>query len=51
MLMIKKSSLNSHADCIIPNKVCYEHEHLHEETLKVIDGRDMLDVTEDKLIY
>ena len=49
--MIKKSSLSGHTDCIRSNKACYQHECPHEEMLEVIDGRDMLDVTEDKFSY
>ena len=51
MRMIKKSSLSGHAESIMSNKAHYLHEHPCEEMLKVIDGRDMRDVTEDKFSY
>ena len=49
--MIKKYSLSAHDDCIMSNKVHYQYEHQYEEMLKMIDGRDMLDVTEDKFSH
>ena len=51
MRMIKKSSLSSYVDVIISNKLRYQYECPYEEILKVIDGRDMLDVMEDKFSY
>ena len=48
MRMTKKSSLSTCADCVMSNKTRYQCECTHEEMLKVIDGRDILDVVRDK---
>ena len=51
MRMIKKSSLNAYVDCVMSNGTRYQCERPYEEMLKVIDGRDILDITCDKHIY
>ena len=47
--MIKKYSLLSCADCIMSNINCNACKYAYGEMLKLIDGRDTLDVNEDKL--
>ena len=49
--IMKKSSISGYADYIMSLKMCYQHEHPCNEMLKVVDVRDMLDVTEDKFNY
>ena len=46
--MIKKSKLIGNAYALMSHKDLFQYEYPDEEMAKAIDGREMLDVTDDK---
>ena len=49
--MINKSILSGHADVQMSNKNCYQYEFRECDMAKCVDGREILDVLEDKFAY
>ena len=49
--MIRNSSLSGHADMIMSHKYHDQCEHPAEDMAKVIDGRETVDVLDEKFLH